>query len=332
MSKFSQAVVTLIHSSNSCQQDPTHIVQGWDLTIVFQQLTQMRNRPRQLTEAVYDWCSVVCENYSCLADGKCLLLLSLEIGFRHLNSRTSWIGAKFTHMNHQKMAEIVLESGDTEAIADLLHAWISQIRTPRPPTFLKMCAEYLINLCSIQPFPPRLQQLIIRSITFIGYQAFEEVGVEGLIELLNGLHAGVEEIKDTMDWGSLLLDILQSSNGIQHLSHEYWELLVELAISWSPFLDHCTYNPHTMVFLEAAEEWGKLECWMGVVWMVWSPEGGRTTEKDLEHVTLSLCCKKPGAIQKFKQWMEQWRKSHYWHTIPESFHQICAKAAQQDIL
>jgi hypothetical protein len=111
---------------------------------------------------------------------------------------------------------------------------------------------------------------------------------------LNNLHVGVEDISYGYEWGGLLLDTIQSSNGIWHLPHPYWELLLELAVLLSNDLEGYPYSPHVMTSLEAAREWDKLECWMGVLWMVWSPEDGRTppddgpTREDLEHMTLTL--------------------------------------------
>jgi hypothetical protein len=326
VSQFSQAIVTAIHPSHLCHKD---------LIQALEDLTEIKNLPSQLTEAVYGWCSVVCENYSSLAHGVILLLLCLEVGFRHLDPKTSKIEAKFTHMNHQMMADIVFRSGDAEAIADLLHAWFSQTKSSCPPTFLEACAQRLTSLHNISSSPSRLRQSVIRSIGFIGYHAFEQVGVEGFFELLKTLQVGIEDVGNRREWGWLLLDTVKAVYGIQHLPHPYWELLVELALSLGALQDNCTYSPHIMASLEAAKEWDKLECWMCVVWMVWTPEYGRTTVEELEPMTLLLFHQRPGAIQKLRQWMErQSRESG--ERIFKSFQQICefphVEAAQHDIL
>jgi hypothetical protein len=320
VSQFSQAMITAISTPHHNERT---------LRYVLLNLTRMQNCPSQLSMEVYEWCSAVCENDSSLADKEALLLPSLKLGFRHLDPR-SCIQIKPTHMNHQKIADIVFKNGDNEALADLLYAWISYPQQ-LPPTVLEMCAQHLIGLQKMQPFPPRLRQLIIQSITSIGgHQASELVGVEEFTGFLNNLCVGVWEIKDKEGWGLLLLHIIQSSNGIQHLSHQYWKLLVEFVISWvNP--EDWTYSPHTMISLEASKEWDKLECWMALVWIIWPPEKGETTEEDLEHVMLSLAHQQPGAIQKLKQWMEQWRARCCWGKIPESFHQICDRV-EQDVL
>jgi hypothetical protein len=321
--QFSQAIVTTIYPSCPRQKD---------LTRILKDLAMMETHPSELTEAVYEWCSVVCENYLNLVDGKNLLLLSLKIGFRHLNPQTGEIEAKFTHMNHQKMSDVIFGSGNAEAIADLLHAWISQDKHAAPPIFLEMCAQHLIGLHNMQPFSLRLQQLVIRSIGFIGYQVFEQVGVEGFVELLNSLCVGFEDISICdVQWGQLLQDIIQSPNGIQHLSLQYWEILVEIEVQDSLHPAIQTNIPHIMTSLEASKEWDKLECWVAVVWMKWPLEESKTTEEDLEHVMLSLSHQQPGTIQKLKQRMEKWSKRRSWNKVPESFYQICAKV-EQDVL
>jgi len=275
----------------------------------------------------YEWCSVVCKNFSSLEDGKELVLLSLEIGFRHLDPQNPWLKPKLTHTEyHQGLAKIVFESGDGEAIADLLYAWTS-FSSLNQYTPLNICAKYLINLHCLHPFSSRLRQLIIYAIAFIGYQEFEQAGLEGLVRLLNDLQICVEDMTGNSELVSILLDTIQSSEGIKHLSPLHWELLVEFVTfwSWSPEGNTCTYNysPFTMASLKEAEEWDKLECWMGIVWILWPPEEGKTTE-DLEHITLSLFHQRPSVIQKLEWWIEQWADG--WRQIPESFQQICKQA------
>jgi hypothetical protein len=325
VSQFSQAMISAISTPHSHQ---------YALRCVLFNLTRMQNRPSQLSMEAYKWCFAVCENDANLADKEALLLHSLKLGFRHLDPRYCSIQIKPTHMNHQKMADIVFKNGYNEALADLLHAWILYPQQ-LPPTVLEISIQHLISFQKMHPFPPRLRQLVIIfiEITSInGCWTFELVGAEEFIGFLNNLCVCVEETTDWEGWGLLLLGIIQSSNGIQHLSHQYWELLVDSAFSRSFYTDNWTYNPDIMTSLEASKEWDKLECWMAVVWMVWPPEKGKTTEEDLEHVMLSLAHQQPGAIQKLKQCVEQWGKASSWdNRVPESFHQICAKA-EQDVL
>jgi hypothetical protein len=48
-----------------------------------------------------------------------------------------------------------------------------------------------------------------------------------------------------------------------------------------------------------AQEWGKLECWIGIVWMFsGSPGAVGMTEEDLENSMLLLFRQRPGAAQR----------------------------------
>lgn len=279
----------------------------------------------------YEWCSVVDKHYHSLVDGKYLLLLSLEIGFRHLDPESRGIEAELIHTDHhQQMVDIVFKSGNSEAIADLLHAWTSSSNFHEPHASLNTCASYLIDLRNLQPFSSRLRRFTIHSVRLIGYQAFEQVGTKVFIGLLNVLHIGVKDVDRKVRWARFLLDIIQSSEGIQYLPHSYWELLVELSVSVSQWLKDVAWSPHIMTSLEANQEWDKLECWMGIVWMVWPPGGSTSIEETLEHVTLSLFHQRPDAVQKLGQRMRQWSAESY-HTIPEAFqkiyNQVCPEVA-----
>ena len=79
------------------------------------------------------------------------------------------------------------------------------------------------------------------------------VGVGRFVELLNHLHVGVKDIDHHFankghhfKWISLLLDTIQSPEGIRHLSNQSWEFLVELTISESGLWGRATYNPHVI--------------------------------------------------------------------------------------
>jgi len=233
------------------------------------------------------------------------------------------------------MVNIVFSNGDAEAIADLLCAWTPWGNSYDPPQQLRIHAEHLIDLYHQHPSSSRLRQHIINAIEFIGYWRVEEVGVERFIEFLNDLKVVLKDVDDIFKWATLLLDTIQSSEAIKHLSLSYWELLADIAVYWSDELRAHTYSPQVMIFLQDAREWDKLNCWVSVVWMMWPPEGGKTTEEDLEHAMLSLFHQKPGALQKLKEQMEPWSRRPS-NKIPGSFEKICKqihdKAAQQATL
>ena len=145
----------------------------------------------------------------------------------------------------------------------------------------------------------------MRSVGLIGYEGFEGVGVERFVQLLNHLRVTVEDMDFESGWTGLLLKTLRSCEAAQHLSHWYWELLVELAISASWWLGRgITRAPQIITFLTEAQEWSKLECWIGTVWMKWPPGEGGTTEEDLERSMVLLFRQRPGSAQKIEEWME----------------------------
>ena len=130
------------------------------------------------------WCTVIYEEYPTLTGAKELLLLSLEIGFHHLNPNMHQIKTELIHMDHdQQMFDIISSAGDDEAIADLLCAWTLKSSPSEPHPLLKMGIDHLIHVHS-QPFSPRLQQLVIYSIEVIGHQEFLQIGEDGMIGLL----------------------------------------------------------------------------------------------------------------------------------------------------
>ena len=298
---------------------------------ILRDLIKLETRPVCLTGIAYDWCSTICKNRQSPGDWEGLLLVSLEIGFRHLDFRDPDIRVNFTNTKHHpELVDVVFKSQESEVIADLLQAWTCY----SAHALLGLCARPLVGLYNLVPFSPRLRRLIIRSVEFIGCKGFEEVGVERFVELLNHLCVTVEDMDSQSKWGKLLLDTLQASEGARCLFHWYWELLVELAILWSRSLqDKFAYSPQIVTFLVEAQEWSKLECWMAIVWMIWPPEAGGITEEDLDHSVLLLFRQQSDAVQKLEQWMERWSQSNY-KTTPESFQRICRQAqeaAQRDV-
>ena len=281
---------------------------------------------------VYEWCSLICEN-RCFEDWESLLLDSLEIGFRHLDSleigfrqfdsRCWRIGN--LHLAHtecqRRLVDVVFKSKNNEAIADLLHACV--VGNGRIP--LGTCTEHLVGLHNLVPFSSRLRRLAIRSVELIGYKRFEEAGVGRFAELLNHLDVSVEDVEYNFEWIPLLLDVIRTPEGARCLSNQSWELLVELTISES-VMRYGTYSSQVMGSLLDAQEWDKLECWIGVVWMMWPPETEETTE-DLKRVMASLFRHRPGAAQKLRQWMKRRCEGcDEDESVPKSFERICKQA------
>ena len=279
----------------------------------------------------YDWCSVICERCPDLeavgGRGRTLLFLSLEIGFRHLDFRNRDVGFELTHTDHhRRMVDVVFKDGSDEIIADFLHAWTSRpLAFNDPHEALYTCAGHLLDLQRLQPLSPRLRHLLIFSIGLLNYWEFEPFGGEKLFELLDHLHVRVEETEYLDEWASFLLTIIRSPEGIRRLSYPYWELLVERTILGSKGLKFALYNKyaHIMESLEDAKEWDKLECWIGVIWMVWAyvASGDDVIAANIESATLSLFHRRPGVAQKIERWIER----RYRGQQPDSFRNLCER-------
>jgi hypothetical protein len=307
----------------------TSTQQGF-IPLVLCDLVKLETRPECLTSMAYEWCSVICENRESLQDWESLLLVCLEIGFRHLDFQRQSIEAMITHTEHHRgLVDVVFESQEREVIADLLQAWTAGGWSHEPEhALLGFCTGHLVGLHNLVPFSPRLRRLVIRSVELIGYDGFEGVGVEGFVVLLDHLHVTVEDMDEKGDWARLLLDTIQTSEGAQFLSHWYWELLVELTISLlSPLRDRFAHSPQVTAILTEAQEWSKLECWMGTVWIAWPPGADGTTEEDLYRPMVLLFRQRPDAAQNLEQWMERWSQTNR-EDIPDSFQRICRQAQE----
>ena len=323
LDRLSGAVLSAINNTETRRLIPN----------VIDDLIKMETRPERLANIAYKWCSGMYEIHQGFEGWEELLFNFLEIGFRHLNPHNPYIEPPLVHTeHHQGLVDIVFKSQKSEAIGDLLHAWTTE---PGPPhTLLRLCTGYLVGLHNLAPFSSRLQQLIIRSVELIGCKGFEGVGVERFVELLNHLHVTVKDTNNPHRLAKLLVETLQTSEGVQRLSYRYWELLVELTIllpKWERY--GLAYSPQITTFLTEAQEWSKLECWMGIIWMVW-PRGAGVAEEDLNRLMLLLFRQRPGAFQKLEKWMEQWGQKND-EDIPESFQRICKQAqeaAQRDAL
>ena len=296
---------------------------------VLQDLAKLETRPACLTVFAYEWCSAIYENREHLEDWESLLLVCLELGFRHLDPQRPPTDITLTHTEHHRgLVGVVFKGQNSEAIGDFLHTWTTDYALPEPAgEMVGICAGHLIGLHNLVPFTPRLRRLVIRFVERAGYEGFEGAGVEKLVELLNPLHVTVEEMDDRDEWVSLLLDVIRSSEGPQRLSHWYWELLVELAISerWGLYFGDTDALKIAKSLIDT-QEWDKLECWIGTVWTV--SESAGITEEDLEHSTLLLLRQRPGAAQKLEQWIEQWSQWFPWRRFPELLRRILTQAQE----
>ena len=285
-------------------------------------LARLENRPYYVAEMAYEWCSAICGNYKSL-EGERILPHALNAGFHHLDSREWSIPAKFTHTeHHRELIDIIFKGGDGEAIADLLCAWAPEFYSHEPAyALLSLCTGHLVDLPNRMDLSLRLRQVVIRSVETIGYEGFKEVGTKRFAELLNNLHFGVEDFPYTYKWTSIFLEIIRSSEGVRHLSVRSWELLAEFTIIDPWALRGSACDPQVTTSLLEGQEWDKLECWMGIVWMAWPPQTDTTVE-DLERAMAQLFRQRPGAIQKLTRWMERWSEFSA-NEVPEAFQRIC---------
>ena len=113
------------------------------------------------------------------------------------------------------------------------------------------------------------------------------------------------------------------------------KLLVELTTSnfvRGRLQDRLIYNLWIMTQPINAQEWDKLEFWMGIVWMLWPPGAGAMVEEDLDRSMVLLFQQRPGAAQKLEQWTERWNQERG-KEIPQSSQRLCGQAheaAQRD--
>jgi hypothetical protein len=299
------------------------------LPCVLESLTRLEIRPKCLAEMAYEWCSVISRNRQSCEDWKSLVLCSLEIGFGHLDSSCQWSRSGLIHTeHHRELPEIVFGSKKSEAIEDLLQAWTmgdinGVCQVSALPGF---CMGYIVGLHHLVPFSPRLRELVVRSVEIVGYKGFAEGGTEKFVELLNYLHVGVEDVHEPTKWVQILLDAFKSPEGIQSLSIQLWEFLVELAVGYSELFKGPVYSPQVTASLLEAREWEKLEYWMSFVWMAWPLQ----TDATIEDAMVQLFRQRPDAVQSLTQWMEEWSKAQDGEVteevvkeVPEAFKRIC---------
>ena len=205
---------------------------------MLQYLAKLENCPWRLTEIAYGWAAVIWENHQGCDDWESLLFLSLEVGFRCFDPLgRRYIGGLIHTEVHRELTETVFRSNKSEAIADLLCALtVRDNYEPAVRTF-GTCVRHIVNLHNsmagmAMSFSPRLRQLVMKSITLIGFEGFKEVGAESSIGLLNHLHIDAEEKDVSRGWSSMLLRIVLSPGGHRHLAIQSWDFLVKLTIKY----------------------------------------------------------------------------------------------------
>jgi hypothetical protein len=299
-------------------------------------LAKLEARTPLLMEIAYGWCSLIYGNRGNLCDWRSFLPLCLKIGFRHLDSWRGRVPVALAHTeHHRRLVDVVFEMRRSEAIADLLRAWSLNGNFSGPDsTLVSTCIERLVSVHNLVTSSPILRRSVLYFIQ-ASYYSFGGTGAKELIELLGHLRVGAEEIEDKPRWRSLLSDMVRSSEGAKHLPCRYWKLLLELLIPGRRALVFTVTDISNIAeSLIDAQEWEKLECWIGIAWMRYEPPGrGGVAEKDLEDWMVTLFWKLRTDAETLKGWMERWNQQSG-ALIPEPFERTCKRAyeaAQQRV-
>jgi len=234
------------------------------------------------------------------------LFKKLEIGFRLAQPGHGWPAIRLDHTSHHdRMFEVVFSSDDDEVIADAACAWIADSdRTP-----VGSFVHHLANRAEkITPPSPRLRQLGICAIS----SSELTVSAPETVRFLNRLRVDADDLdnEEGCVWADLLVGVIRST-GFNSLSSRNWRLLGKLPCQTGGFpRGQVARDMEVMRFLEKAEDWEKLEVWMGVVWRslphlgfwpFYNPDVPvDESMQNVEQVTLELSLRRPSALQKFK--------------------------------
>jgi hypothetical protein len=136
-----------------------------------------------------------------------------------------------THTEHHRgLVDVVFKSQKSEVIADLLHAWTTgSIPMNRHAHYSALCRapRWSSQPGSILLKVAAARHTLRRAHRLQGIRGGRGGEVHWIAEPSPCHSRGYGQLAPM---GKLLLDTLQTSEGAQHLSHWYWELLVELAI------------------------------------------------------------------------------------------------------
>ena len=287
-------------------------------------LRQLKKHPWGLVDQAYRWCLMIWRNRDSYEDWETLALLSLEVGFHHhcisLDSR-----AYFPYMDgqlHQGVYRTVLESNNAEAVTALV--WASLMFDRTGELGLRICADYIIDHRGriTEPSSRHLRSFFTNHVVRMGSYAVKKVGKERSVQVLNGLHIGIEKAghRERGSWSEILVEVIRFAKA-RCLALHSWKFLAEFATEGRR-LHFVTYDPDITISLTNAQEWDKLECWVGIVWMECPPEPD-SVAKDLEDAMEVLAKERPGALRKR---VERWSGEHR-RNLPASFQLTCDKLA-----
>ena len=226
-----------------------------------------------------------------------LLSITLEIGFRCVALNNNQSALHLDHTPHNEWVfETAFSSSDDEAIADALCAFIVGRHRPPPGSY----AHYLAKRVeSDTPFPPRLQQVSIRTLERIWRNELKVSGF--VVRWLHRLNIDADDMVEKGSWAELLIEMIRTPMGPESLSSHYWRLLDKLVVTSRRRLNLALRDMEVMRSLEEAEDWEKLGVWMGVVWSFLPYSRISESMEGIEQVTLKLLLQRPSTLQGFER-------------------------------
>ena len=270
----------------------------------------------------FAWCAAICEEIE--DDGQCASLIYpvFRVGFSCFTRDEIQFEVDYIPTVHQ-MVDLVFERVDYEILADALYVWTSQGNYNNCDRLLGPCAGHLVELAQAdREFPPRLGQAIIRVINLVDF--VERVGVERFVGLLAHLEVGIDDITTARDnWATLILEIIASEVGREQLPFRYWELLVQLSRNFSGELRSVLCDGEIIGSLEEEEEWEKLECWLGAVWIVQYRSEDEPEVEVIIQATAALLQRIPKAAQRLKGWVADSEEGSFARVHADEFQRVC---------
>ena len=246
-----------------------------------------------------------------------LLALSLEVVFRHGLGSSSMrvpevISSPANKECHLLMVRIMLgaasvsprsqdvpeEQAMCAGLEDALYLWT--LGGHLPP--LGSCAGYLGTIVKKHQISPKLRLLLIRAVESMEYGDFERAGLETIIDVLDYLGVGADDIRSGSRWPLVLKPLIRSQPGRKRLPLRYWRLLEELVVEDAePHTELCHWDVRVMGVLENSREWEKLEAWVHIVWVSRLEDGFSPIPamEDIKRVMLSLFQHRPSALSRF---------------------------------
>jgi len=237
-----------------------------------------------------------------------LLSITLDIGFRLAAPSHDQPALHSNHTSyHEWMFETAFSSHDDEVIADAVSAWIMDRGRAPPGSFVRY---FTGRVERDTPFSPRLRRITLHAIECIHDSELKVSGLE-TVRLLNCLNVDVDEVEWDYGLVRLLIEVIRSPTGSENLSSHNWRLLDKLAAGVLFDRALVSRDVEVMRLFKAAEDWEKLEIWMGILWWFIPSDDERESEsmRDIEQATLKLLSQRPSVLPRFKDLYDRIRGS-----------------------